>query len=263
MTIRTLAVATTLALAVPATAAYADARIDFRATEGGGAAMQSILIGQGKIRSDADADTNVVFDTVAGTMVVIDHDRREFTRIGKAELEQMGETMNQAMRQMEQALANVPPEMRAQMQGMIGGAIPGMGGQAMVKVEDTGRSDTVAGHACRIYRTQIQGIVATESCMGDAAALDELPPGDRATLESAMAMTREMVESLSSGPLGQFAEMAPFKDGMFPLRITEIEGGVRSTSEYAGIDTGALPADAFAIPAGFKEQKLEMPDLTR
>jgi hypothetical protein len=261
MTVRTLVLALTLAL--PAAAAQADARINFRATEGGGAAMQSILVGQGKIRSDADADTNVVFDTIAGTMVVIDHDRREYTRITKAEMEQMGETINQAMRQMEQALANVPPEMRAQMQGMLGGAVPGMGGEAMVKVENTGRSDTVAGHDCTIYRTQIQGTVATESCMGDAAALDELPAGDRATLDAAMAMTREMVESLASGPLGQFADMAPFKDGMFPLRITEIEGGVRSTSEYAGIDTSALPADAFAIPAGFKETKLEMPDLSR
>ena len=78
---------------------------------------------------------------------------------------------------MEQALANVPPEMRAQMQGMIGGAVPGMGGEAMVKVEDTGRGDTVAGHACTIYRTQVQGRTVNESCMGDVSALDDLPPG--------------------------------------------------------------------------------------
>lgn len=263
MTTRSLAVALALALAVPAGAALADATINFRATEGGGAAMQSMLVGQGKIRSDADGDTSVVFDTAAGTMTVIDHGRREFTRIGKAELEQMGAAMGAAMRQMEQALANVPPEMRAQMQGMIGGAIPGMGGEAMVKVEDTGRRDSVAGYACTIFRTQIQGRTVNESCMGDASALRELPAADRATLDAAMAMTRDMVESLASGPLAQFADMTPFKDGMLPLRITEIEGGQRSTSEFAGIETGPLPADAFAIPAGFKEQKLEMPDLSR
>lgn len=261
MNIRPLAFA--LVALLPAAATQADARISYRATEGGGAAMQSLLIGNGMIRSDADGDTSVVFDTAASTMTVLDHGQRQFTRIGKAELEQMSETLNQAMRQVEQAMANVPPEMRAQMQGMIGGAIPGMGGEPMVKVEDTGVADRVAGHACTIYRTKLQDRVINESCMGTTSVLSELSAADRATLEAAMAMTADMVESLSSGPLAQFADMTPFKAGMVPLRVTDIDGGQRSTSEFAGIESGPLPADAFAIPAGYTEQKLEMPDLSR
>jgi hypothetical protein len=260
MTIRPLVLA--LTLAVPA-AALADARINYRATEGGGAAMQSMLVGQGKIRSDTDSNTSVIFDTGAGAMIVLDHRRREYTRIGRAEMEQMSAALSQAMRQMEQALANVPPEMREQMKGMMGGAVPGMGGQALVRTEDTGRSDRVAGHSCTVYRTVVSGRTLNESCMGSVAVLDELSAADRATLDEAMNMTRRMVEDLGSGPMAQFVDMTPFKAGLLPLRITDVDGNQRRTSEFAGIETVSLPADAFAMPSGYKERKLEMPNLSR
>ncbi len=259
MTLRPLILALACALPV-GSAALADARINYRSTEGGGAQMEGVLIGHGSVRSDS-GDTSVIFEADSGTMIILDHGQRQFTRLGRAEIEQMSATLGAAMRQMEQAMANVPPEMREQMRGMMGGAVPGMGGEPMVKVEDTGRRDTVAGHSCTIYRTRMSGQVVNEQCMGDAAVLDGLPAADRATLDRAMAMTTRMMEELSSGPLAQFADLSPFKAGMVPLRVTDLEGGRRSTSEFAGIDTASLDAGLFAIPSGYREQKLEMPKL--
>lgn len=251
-----------LSLCLPA-AALADARINYRSTEGDGGSMQSLLIGQGHIRSDADATTSVIFDTAGRTMTVIDHGRREYTRIGQAEMQQMNVALGQVMRQMEEALANVPSEMREQMKDMMGGALPSAGGEPMVKVEGTGRNDTVAGYRCTIYRTQMQGQIINESCMGDLSVLDELSATDRATLDAAMTMTREMVEQFASGPMAQFADMTPFKAGMVPLRVTDMTDGRRNTSEFAGIESGPLPGDAFEIPAGYAQQKLEIPELGR
>lgn len=251
------------ALALPAAAALADARIEYRATEGGGSSMQAMLIGHGKLRTDADAETSVILDPGTDTMIVLNHGEREYMRMGRAEMKQMAETVNQAMAQMEAALANVPPEMREQMKGMIGGAIPGAGGEAMVSMADTGERDTVAGHDCRIYRTQLQGKTVNEACMGSTSVLSELSAADRQTLERALAMTQSMVEQLATGPMAQFVDMAPFKAGLVPLRVTDVEGGRRSTSEFAGVDDAPLPADLFAIPSGYREQKLEMPDFGR
>lgn len=251
-----------LALALPA-AALADARISFQATEGGGADIRGLLIGHGKVRSDADGDVSVIMDPANGSMTLLDHGKREFTRIGRAEMEQMSGALNEAMAQMEAAMANMPPEVRAQMQGMVGGALPGMGGEAMVRVVDTGERDRVAGHSCTIFRTQVQGRTVNESCMGDASVLSGLSAADRATLDGVMAMTRDMVESLASGPLAQFADMTPFKQGLVPLRVTDLDGGRRATSEFAGIDSGSLPADLFQVPAGYREQKIEMPRMGR
>lgn len=259
MTLRPLIFA--IACALPLGTVLADARISYQSTEGGGAQMESVLIGHGKVRSDAGRDTSVIIDAGTGTMIILDHGKREFTRLGQAEMEQMSAALNSAMRQMEQAMANVPPEMREQMRGMMGGALPGMGGEAMVKVEDTGRRDTVAGYACTIYQTRVSGRLVNEQCMGSASVLDGLPAADRDTLERAMRTTTRMLEDLSSGPLSQFADMSPFKAGLVPLRVTDIEGSRRGTSEFTGIDTASLDAGLFAVPSGYREQKLEIPEL--
>lgn len=256
---RSLALA--LACALPLGSALADARITYRSTEGSGAQMQGVLIGHGKVRSDNGSENSVIFDANDGSMVILDHDKRKYTRMGQAEMEQLSASLGAAMRQMEQAMANVPPEMREQMRGMMGGAIPGMGGEAMLKVEDTGRRDTVAGYGCTIYQTRMSGRLINEQCMGSASVLEQLPAADRQTLERAMQTTTRMLEELSSGPLAQFADMSPFKAGMVPLRVTDIDGNRRSTSEFDGVETASLDASLFEIPSGYREQKLDIPRL--
>ena len=241
------------------TIALADARIEYRSTEGGGASMQSLLVGHGKLRTDADGEVSVVLDPGNDSMLMLNHADRTFTRMNRADMERMSAGLGAAMAQMEQALANMPPEVRAQMEGSLGGMLGG--GAAAVSVNPTGRNDTVAGHPCVIYRTQMKGETINETCMGAVDAFDGLPSQDRRTLESAMAMTQRIAESLAKGPLAGMVDLSTFQPGMLPLRVTDFDGGKRSTSEFAGIDDAPLPADLFTVPAGYTEQKLEMPDL--
>lgn len=255
MTIRPIVLA--LACTLPVGQALADARINYR-SEGDGAEIQAMLIGHGKVRSDSD-DTSVIFDAADGTMTVLDHGRRKYTRIGQAEIEQMSAALGTAMREMEQALANVPPEMRAQVQGMMGGALPGVGGEAMVKFENTGRRDSVAGYSCTVYETRVAGRLVSEQCMGGDVISGQLSAADRDTLERAMRGTARMFEDLKVGPLAQFAEITPFKEGMVPLRVTSTVGNRRVTSEFTGVETTSLDPGLFAIPAGYREEKLDLP----
>lgn len=249
-----------LALGLP-TLAHADARIEYRATEGGGASMQTVLVAHGKLRSEVDAQTSVILDPATDTMILLNHGDRTYIRMGRAEMERMSEGLGAAMAQMEQALANVPPEMRGQMQEMLGGMMPGGSGEGMVKVTRTGQTDSVAGHGCTVYRTQVQGETLNETCMGDVAVLSDLSAADRRTLDSAMAMSQRLAESVAKGPMARFVDLSTFQPGMLPLRITDFSGNARSTSEFSGIDNAPLAADLFAVPAGYAEQKIEMPDL--
>lgn len=251
------------ACALPVGDARADARIDFRATEGSGASIQSLFIGQGKVRSDSDADTSVIMDPASGAMTILQHDQRKYIRMGPAEMEQMSNALGSAMAQMEESMAGMPPAMRAQMQEMMGGAMGMAGGQAMVQVVETGQRETVAGHACTVYQTRSQGRIVSEACMGSTAALDALSGADRSTLDQAMAMTTELAETIAQGPMGGMVDLGPFKAGLFPLRVTEFEGERRASSEFAGIESGSQPADLFEIPSGYREEKIEMPDLGR
>ncbi len=263
MKIRVLVLSAAVACAMPAADAWADARIDFRATEGGGASIKSLSIGQGKLRSDADAKTSVIMDPDSGTMTILQHDKRKYIRMGRAELEQMSAALKSAMAQMEQSMASLPPAVRAQMEGAMGGTLGAAGGQPMVKVVQTNQRDTVAGHTCTIHQTRSQGRVVSEACMGSTAVLDGLSTADRRTLDNALAMTTKLAETMFQGPLGNMVDLGPFKAGLFPLRVTDIDGGGRATSEFSGVKTGNLSADLFAIPSGYREEKIEIPRIGR
>jgi hypothetical protein len=260
---RTAAVLLLPLLALASPPAVADVRIDYRVTEGDGASIQGFIIGHGRLRSDMGEENSVIFDPGSRSMIMLEHKARRFTRLGPEEMRQMGETLNQAMAEVERAMANVPPEMRAQMQGMLGQALGGLGGEPLVRIVDTGQRDRVAGHACTIYRTEVQGSTVSEACMGPASVLDGLSAAERRVLDGVMAMTRELMDSLARGPLASIAEMTPFRDDQIPLRVTEFDEGRRGTSEFAGISRESLPAELFEIPAGYREQKIEMPRFGR
>lgn len=244
-----LGVVTGILLAAATVAVSADTKIEFKATENGGASMNTILIGQGKIRSDVSTGM-VIIDPTEGSMTVVANDKKQYTKITKADMKQITDML--AM--MEQQLAGMTAEMRQMVQSRMGGAA---GNQPAAVTADTGEKATVAGKSCRIFRTTQGGRTTQESCLADASAFD-LPAADKATMTAAMAFAKEMTESLTKSPLfGQIASTSPFPSGLVPVRTTTIDAsGKRMTSELVGVSTATLPADTFKIPADFKEQKL-------
>jgi len=263
MKIRMICLSAAIACTAFVADARADARIDFRATEGGGAHIETLFIGQGLLRSDAGASTSLIMDPGTGVITLLQHDERTYVRMDQAEIERMGGAFASTMSQVDQTLAALPPSMRAQMQELTGGMLGVGDGRPMLQVRQTGQRETVAGHACTVYQTRKQGSLVSETCMAPASVLDGLSTAGRRTLDSAMAMTTQMAETLSKGPLRNLVDLGPFKGGLFPLRITEIDGSHRATSEFASITAVILPSDLFATPAGYREKKLEIPGLAR
>jgi len=247
-------VTTTIACVLAATAAtLADSRIEFKVTEGTGTAFQSILIGQGKIRQDADKNTSAILDPGAGVITVLDHAKKTYTRLTRADVDQLSKMIEDMTKQMEQAMASMPPQMQERMKGMMGGAA------GSVEVVDTGQSGTVAGRSCRVFQTKVMGKLTSESCMADSSAI-ELPASDRATVVAAMAWAKEIGEKLMKGPLASVGSSLPFRGGLVPLRSTTFaQDGSKSTSEFTGVTNTAASADAFAVPAGYAEKKIELP----
>ena len=225
-------------------AVLADTRVEFKVTEGTGSAT-SMVIAQGKIRSDADKNTTVILDPTAGVMTIIDHSRKTFTKMTKADVDAL-------VKQLEEMMAGIPPEMRQMMAGRMGGA----GGA--VTFAPTGKTETIAGKSCQVYSTTVAGRVIAESCMADISAI-EVPAADRATMVAAAAWAKDLMESFTKIPmLGNMAKSVPFRGGV-PLRTTTIESnGTRNTSEFAGVSNAAVSADTFTVPAGYKEQKMDM-----
>ena len=252
---RTLRVAaTTIACVLTATAAIlADSRIEFKVTEGTGTVFQSILIGQGKIRQDSDKNTSTILDPGGGTITVLDHARKTYTRLTRADIDQLSQTLEGMMKQMEQAMASMPAQMQERMKGLMGA------GAGSVELVDTGQSGTVAGRSCRVFQTRMMGKLAGESCLADPSVI-ELPASDRATVAAAIAWGKEIGEKLMKGPLASVGTAVPFRGGLVPLRSTTVgSDGSRSTSEFTGVTNTAASPELFAVPAGYTEKKLELP----
>jgi hypothetical protein len=245
---------------VVAPGVLADARIEFRQVEGDTPALGSILVGHGKVRVDSDRSNSVIFDPAAETIWVLDHAERRYSRMTRADLERIGASLGSAVSRLDDALASVPPEVRAQMQELIGGMLPGGApgsGAPMVRMSETGRTLRVAGRSCRVFETVVMGEVVAETCLADPAVLDELGAAERRTLEQVMRMSEAWMEPLAKSPIGNAIDMGFFRDNRVPLRATDFEDGRRNTSEFAGISRGPIPADLFRAPAGYRDRPLE------
>jgi hypothetical protein len=256
MRITSWTVALGVALGLAGTTLVASSRVQYKLTEGDRSSLTTILIGEGKMRAGSDDRPDAIFNPAEGSMTVFDHSRRTFTRITRDQLEQMVKMLGGAMKEMmDQAMANIPPEMRDKMKGMM--AMPTMPGAGEpTTTVDTGQTATVAGRSCRVFRTMVGTRVTAEDCLAEPTAFN-LPAADRATLEGAMTMMKQFLEAVSQGPLSGMARSLPFRDGKVPLRHTTIESdGARSTSELDSVTQVNAGPDAFGIPSGYTEQKL-------
>lgn len=257
------AAATCLLLSVAASPiVLADARIEFRQVEGDTPVLGSILIGHGKVRVDSDPWNSVIFDPAGETLWLLDHEERRFSRMTRADLDRLGASLGQAMSRLDEALASVPPEVRAQMQDVIGGLLPGGrpgSGEPMLRMRETGQTLRVAGKSCRVFETVVMGQRVGETCLADLTALDDLGAAERRTLEQVMRMSEAWMEPLAASPIGRAIDMGFFRANRVPLRATDLEGGRRHTSELAGIARAPIAAETFRVPSGYRERPLELP----
>ena len=138
--------------------------------------------------------------------------------------------------------------MTMDMKGMSG--MPHDEDRTPPKLTATGKTETIAGHTCEVYR------VAEEA-------------GKPETMEMCVAKGMGYFMMGQSpmgggGPLGNLAKVGSnpeyaklYKDGFFPLRMSRLEGGTAKVVLLAKtIEAKSLDASLFTVPAGFTEMKM-------
>jgi hypothetical protein len=94
----------------------------------------------------------MIYDASKKEMIALDHDRQEYFVIDEAAMDKMANKVSDAMRQMEEALAAMPPEQRALAEQMMRRQMP----QQQVASEEendttlvtTGEVDSISGYDC-------------------------------------------------------------------------------------------------------------------
>jgi hypothetical protein len=239
--------------------------------QGGPATLSERIYAQGgKLRFDQlDAkgalQTTMLFQN--NEVLMVSHPDTKFHRINEATMEELSAQMQKAsaaMKQMEQQMANMPPEQRAMMEKMMKGRMPGMAGMGAkplaIRVEATGPGSWES-YSCKNYSVYVGDEKTQELCAvppGEIKGADEF-------IEAARNMAKFFEKFRESMQMPAFANLAkgPVEvigqvDG-FPVHTKEFQNGVLQGERFlSSAKEESLSDDTFSPPAGYKEEKIAM-----
>lgn len=165
-----------LSLAV-ATVVRADSILEFQTTEFGGGEP---IVGTVQI-STSGSDTRLEIISVSSAeaggmiyhgdkkqMIILDHAQGNYMVIDQQQMDAMASQVGQAMSQMQEALASMPPEQRALAEQMMRQRFPAQPPeQSPATINDLGSHGEVAGIECRNYEVIRNGRKVRELCVSD------------------------------------------------------------------------------------------------
>jgi len=166
---------------VAAAPSFADSILDFQSTEFG---QGQPIVGTVQISTSGDntrleinsvssAETGgMIFHGARDEMIILDHAQGSYMIIDQARMNAMASQVSQAMTQMQEALAAMPPEQRALAEQMMQRQFPAAAPKQSPKqspdiINALGSHGEVAGIECRNYEVMRDGRKVRELCMSD------------------------------------------------------------------------------------------------
>jgi len=210
--------------------------------------------------STADSETIVDFST--GSITMIDKKKKEYSQVTAEQIEaamkqgqaQMAQAQAQAQAQMEQAKANMTPEMRAKMEQMMGG----MGGAFAGAITVTkGGTKKVAGYDTQQYTITMGDTMKREVWNTTALQL----PFDPAQFRRMSGFTNPAAFGPMAQSMSKMADKMKEVQGFTLAETTSIKvmgRGNETSKEAVEVKKGPVAADAFTVPAGFKQVESPM-----
>jgi hypothetical protein len=206
----------------------------------------------------------MIFREESKEFIAIDHEEKEYYVIDEATMERIGNQLNSAMQQMQESLANMPPEQRAMAEQMMKQHLPQPAeAPEPVTVKETGATDTINGFRCKYHEVRQQGAKIRELCVADWSDID----GGREASSSMLAMAdffETMADQFSSGSgidvMGQhralFGQMREL--GGYPVLTREFDetGRIESESRLKSARSADIDPALFNPPQGYRRKDL-------
>lgn len=236
-------------LAVPA---IADTRLQY-VDEKSGARQTAITIKDGKVRMDnADSRAWTLYDSASNTLTTIDPEEKTYMVLDEEALQQLSGQVSSAMAEMKRQLDAMPPEQRAMMEKMMGGAMDAGKKMVETKVDRSGKKLEKAGYDCEQVFYSV-GTMRSEMCVTNVDNLD-ISAGDRKALDAMQANMKAMAESMSESFGVDF--VMDF-DSMGGIPVYMKEDKERSGEILKNVDHNGIDASQLQVPKGYREEKLE------
>lgn len=234
-------------------------------TAGGQVEITEIKVDGNRMRTDSGGDnaSSMIFLGDTDEMYLIDHREKSYIVMDRETVEALANQMSQAMKQMEGALKDVPPEQREMMQRMMKdrtGSMPATTPRGEPQVRSLGDSDTVNGVTCDWKEVTRDAVVEVKACVCDWT--DVAGAGDLRRINLEMSdFVSALLESFSSasGSFG-FAEnpMSTMEDlDGFPLISEDFDNGTLARrSRFQSVEEAAISDEEFSPPSGYRKKDL-------
>lgn len=186
---------------------------------------------------------------------------KEYVEIDKETFDVIGGQMDEAMKQMEKRLADMPPQQRAMVERMMRQKMPDPTRSALAMgepmVKQTEERKQIAGYPCRLYEVHVDDQKTREIWVTAWTNIDQGREafGIFTELED---FFEGLMEAMKNSPFARSLQN-PFDqvskiDG-FPVLTREFKDG-KATREslFKSVEVQDLPATAFDPPKGYKKK---------
>lgn len=217
---------------------------------------------------NANTEGEALFFGDRREMILIDHGEREYIVVDEGAAQQIGGQVNEAMKEMEKALAEMDPQQRAMVEqmmkrGMGPGGMPGLGEPPKKPVTEYRRTEdreTKEGYPCVRYEVLEDGQKVRELWVTEWGNVEGGSQFRDVFLDMARFWEdlREAFSSASGTGAGFFGMHENPMDGFvkangFPVISREFEGGVlQSESVLKSAKQQNLDPAAFEPPKGYR-----------
>lgn len=194
-------------------------------------------------------------------MMTIDPVRKEMVTITQADLKKLGDSMNSAMRSLNESLSKAPPQQRAMMEQMMGAMMQQMRGnkKSPATIKATGQKKTISGFPCEQYVVQRDGVTTREYW---TASPSSVPGGEelRGAFEAMGGFFKELLNAVSEGPMANmidnpYSEFAQVKG--IPILSREIsDGKVQGETLITALEKKSFEGKVFEAPTGYASKSI-------
>ncbi len=212
--------------------------------------------GRLRIESGGAQDSFAIFRD--DTIYTFDPRQKTYVSMDRATIKLLADQLNPALKMLQEQMANMSPEQRAQMERMLGTKLPGTK-EPVEEIRRTSRTGTFAGQTCTYSEILHDGTLQSEACVVPAASLK----GSKELYDVATRVStllKDMVDSLDLPMLKQMAsrQMENFdKLGGIPVHTRTFDAGQAvQEATVREIRNETLAAALFEIPAGYTKQNL-------
>jgi hypothetical protein len=230
-----------------------------KTTSGGTSHTSQVQIEPTRMRAESTSATGarqaIVFDGTKQVLDIIDLDKQTYTEMTKADVDRLAGQMSGAMAQMQATLANLPPDQRAKVEAMMKGrGMPGpVDATDKVTYRQTG-TDTVGKWTCTKYEGYRGETKIAELCTVDPKALGFSMADFDVARQLADFFRRLAPQGASSTQFFSIGSLEQQGYSGVPVRRISTTGGHDTVIELTDVKRQSLPADAFAVPAGFEKK---------